>query len=138
MRPAVCTLIAASIFTAAACATMQPDTPTLAGVWIVEDVNGGGIIDSSRIEIGFAAEDAVLGSAGCNRFNGSYEAEAGAITFGPLSTTRRACIPALNQQERRVLDALAAATSYTFDETGALILEGPTPHRLLARRDTSG
>lgn len=134
MRPAACALIAASVL-AAGCATTQPDTPTLAGVWIVEDVNNAGIIDMSRIEIGFAAEDAVLGSAGCNRFNGTYEANAGAITFGPLATTRRACIPALNQQERRVLDALAAVTTYSFDETGALILEGPPPHRLLARRD---
>jgi len=33
----------------------------------------------------------VTGSGGCNRFNGSYQAQAGTLRFGPLATTRMAC-----------------------------------------------
>lgn len=116
------------------CAMVSDATARPEGLWIVEDVNSGGIIDSSRIEITFSNDGGVSGSIGCNRFTGQYELDASTLSFGPLAATERACAPALNQQEARVLAALNAVESWSLDETGALILEGPAPHRLLARR----
>lgn len=51
----------------------------------------------------------VSGSAGCNRFRGSYEAGAdGTLSFGPAASTMRACDDATMALERRVLLALEA------------------------------
>ena len=50
------------------------------------------------------------GSTGCNTYGGGYTVEGAAIRFGTLVMTRRACVdPALNEQERRFAEALAAA-----------------------------
>ncbi len=125
---------AALLTLSASCATLSDATEKPEGLWIVEDVNSGGIIDSSRIEITFSNDGGVSGSTGCNRFTGQYTLDDSTLSFGPLATTERACAPALNQQEARVLAALNAVESWSLDETGALILEGPAPHRLLARR----
>lgn len=133
MQRCLAIAFAAGLSALAGCAAMTGPEMPLEGTWVVEDVNRGGIIDFSRIEITFTP-DGATGSTGCNRFNGSYESNGNSIAFGPLATTRRACAPALNMQERRVLDALGAVTTYSYDDTGALILEGPPPHRLLARR----
>lgn len=116
------------------CAMISKGDPEIEGLWIVEDVNNGGIIDMSRIEITFGEEGSVTGSTGCNRFNGQYTLDASSLSFGPFATTERACAPALNQQEARVLAALDAVKAWSMDDTGALILSGPAPHRLLARR----
>jgi heat shock protein HslJ len=44
-----------------------------------------------------SAEKRMTGFAGCNSLMGSYEAEEGALVFGPLATTRMAC-PALDRE----------------------------------------
>lgn len=125
---------AALLTLSSGCATLSDATEKPDGLWIVEDVNSGRIIDSSRIEITLSSDGGVSGSTGCNRFTGQYTLVDSTLSFGPLATTERACAPALNQQEARVLAALNAVETWSMDETGALILEGPAPHRLLARR----
>lgn len=47
------------------------------------------------------------GSTGCNSFRGAYQLSGDSLRFGPLITTRRACLnPETNQQERWFLNAL--------------------------------
>jgi heat shock protein HslJ len=41
----------------------------------------------------FAADGRVTGRADCNRMSGTYQADAKALTFSPLATTRMACPP---------------------------------------------
>jgi heat shock protein HslJ len=40
----------------------------------------------------FQPEKRLSGSDGCNRMTGSYELKGDAVTFGPLASTRRACL----------------------------------------------
>jgi heat shock protein HslJ len=47
------------------------------------------------------------GFAGCNRFSGSYTLHSGALTLGPLATTRKACAFDADRLERAYLDAMA-------------------------------
>jgi heat shock protein HslJ len=47
------------------------------------------------------------GIAGCNRFTASYALKNGALSFGPLNTTRLSCAGALGTLEHTYLDALA-------------------------------
>jgi putative lipoprotein len=85
------------------------------GTWLAEDIRGGGVIDNARSTIAIAPDGAVTGSGGCNRLMGLAKVEAGALTVGPLATTRMACVPALMDQERKFLAALEATRSYRFE-----------------------
>jgi heat shock protein HslJ len=59
----------------------------------------------------FNAEGRVSGSTGCNRLTGGYKQDGGNLSFTPLATTKMACPPPIDAQERsflRVLGAVAA------------------------------
>lgn len=117
-----------------ACSTPVSKEPAIVGFWRIEDVNSGGVIDSSRLEMQFDAGGRVFGYAGCNTFTGQYTRNRAAIDIGPLASTRRACAEALMVQEARVLHSLDAATTIGSQADGAVVLSGPAPARLLLRR----
>jgi len=74
--------------------------------WVAESILGSPVIDRSHSAIRFADDGTVSGNGGCNVFSGKYTEKDGVITFGPLAVTRRACIPGLDDQERRFLSSL--------------------------------
>lgn len=100
--------------------------------WIVEDIDGQGIIDSSRASLSFDSEGRVSGSTSCNRYFASYSLNGHRLEINQAATTMMACPEALMQQERRFLNALEAAQRIAIDPSGALILQG-NGHRMLAR-----
>lgn len=105
------------------------------GPWVVEDVNGGGVIDNARLDMIFdVTELRVSGHAGCNSFNGSFVETGAVVQFGPLMTTRKMCAPALMDLEGKLLSALQAATSVTYDATGAAMLRTPDGRRIKIRK----
>lgn len=105
--------------------------------WVVEDIAGGGIIDSSRITINFLAEGRVAGRASCNNFMGGYELTGEGLSFGPAATTMMACAPALMDQERRFLEVLEAVNGFRISPVGALVLETADGRTLRAFGDQS-
>jgi heat shock protein HslJ len=133
----------------AGCASMDPhvqeakrlvrgDEPVISGtleggVWVVEDVNGGGVIDDARLDASFA-EGKVSGRSGCNRYNGQWQQDGANIRIGPLMSTRMACAPALMTLEQKFLAALEAASLVSFDATGAAFLKAPDGRVLRMRR----
>lgn len=120
----------AAVAVVGACSTPPLDR-SVHGSWRIEDVDGGGVIDASRLEITLTPDGRVTGHSGCNSFSGTYAADDGEIEFGALVSTRRACAAeALMMQEQRVLNSLNAVASYAFNEHGALILTGPAPAHL--------
>lgn len=109
----------------AACATLPSTTPPLAGTsWLVEDLEGRGVIDRAQTTLVFDADGGVVGSTACNRYRGPAEVTEpdGTLTFGPLATTRRACPAAVMDQEQRFLDALGRTVRYAIDDRGFLLL----------------
>jgi putative lipoprotein len=82
------------------------------GEWIVENIAGVSVGGDRRLRIAIAVDGRVTGSGGCNRLMGRAEVSGATITFGRLATTRMACAAAVMQQERTLLDALAATRSY--------------------------
>jgi copper homeostasis protein (lipoprotein) len=74
-----------------------------------------------------SADRRVVGNAGCNRVNGSYEINGDGLTFSQLVTTRMAC-PDM-QRESALVHALKATMRWSidgahlelFDESGALL-----------------
>jgi heat shock protein HslJ len=93
--------------------------------WVVEDLDGGGIIDSSRISIEFDAESGrVHGLASCNRYSAGYALGGEGLSFSGATATRRACAPALMHQEQKFFQILAGTYRFDIDATGALLLSG--------------
>jgi heat shock protein HslJ len=95
---------------------MTAQQPSLSGsAWLAEDIGGRGVIDRAQTTITFDAEGRVTGSGGCNRYFGPVTVEGSAITFGSLGATRKACVPALMDQEQRFFVALAMSRSYRIE-----------------------
>lgn len=114
-----------------------PSTPApllIGAEWMVEDLNGGGVIDNSHITLNFGEDGRLAGRAGCNSYSASYELEFETLTFGAAMSTRMACAPALMNQESRFFGLLETVERYEFDSTGALILHGSDGGTILARR----
>ena len=94
---------------------------SLAGVlWQVEDIDGGGIIDSAHITLRIAAETGISGSTGCNPYFGAVAIEGSAFVADAIGSTRMACAPALMQQEQRFVQALQAVRR--FELSGDFLL----------------
>jgi heat shock protein HslJ len=87
----------------------------IGSVWLAEDIGGRGVIDIAQSTVSFVSTDRVSGSGGCNRYSGPVAINGAALSFGALATTRRACPPALMNQESKFLAALADARSFAFD-----------------------
>lgn len=101
--------------------------------WQVEDIDGRGIVDRSMITLAFTDDGRIAGSTGCNRYFGHVYLDGDVITVSGTGSTRRACVPALMDQEQRFLAALGAAARHEQDEAGRLvILDGAGARRLVA------
>ena len=107
---------------------------SLAGTWVVEDILGGGIIDSSRVTLDFS-EQRLAGRATCNSYQGTWSLQDGRLSIADVAVTMMACPEALMNQERRFLDALSSADGIRFDDTGALFLTSGEDDLLRARRE---
>lgn len=99
--------------------------------WRVEDISGQGVIDRAQTTISFDAPGRVSGSTGCNRYTGVATLEGEALRFGQLAVTKRACVPALMDQEQKFLRAMAAVRGYAVATNGWLQLRGASGEPLL-------
>jgi heat shock protein HslJ len=88
--------------------------------WSATGVNNGkqavvSLVTGTTITATFGEDGTVSGSAGCNRYNGGYTADAATIDIGPLASTRKACEPDVMTQEAAFLAAMENATTVTID-----------------------
>jgi heat shock protein HslJ len=90
--------------------------------WWVEDIDGGGVIDRSHTTISFVEAGSVAGDTGCNRWSGAFTRDGQSLSFGPLAGTRRACAPALMDQESRFYQAMAKVVRWEVAGSGLLQL----------------
>lgn len=92
--------------------------------WWVEDIDGAGVIDASHTTVGFPEEGRAMGDTGCNRYFGNVEFDNESLAFGPMAGTRKACAPALMEQEDRFYQALGRVRTWAVSpDTGLLHLE---------------
>lgn len=62
------------------------------------------------------------GFAGCNQWFGDYRLDGAQLRISRIASTRKACAPALMEQEQRYLNALPLVERWNFDEHGQLQL----------------
>src|SRR5262249_12412193 len=77
--------------------------------WQLRDLGGTPVLDDRRPTLSFADPGRVTGNASCNRYGGSVEVGDGTIKVGPMMTTKMACTPEIDAQERAYLAALQNA-----------------------------
>ncbi len=78
--------------------------------------------------------DRISGSAGCNRFSGSYSVNSSTLKAGPLMATKMACPGAGMTQEYAFFQLMAAPVSLTFADDGTLILAGAEGRTAVLKR----
>jgi heat shock protein HslJ len=98
----------------------QDHEELLGSVWLVEDIDGRGVVDRAQTTVEFARDGSVSGNTGVNRYFGKATLEGDALSFGPLATTRRAGPPALMDQERRFLEAMKSVTKFEGTALGII------------------
>lgn len=99
----------------------------LAGTgWLLQELGGITLVDVEPT-LAFGGDGTVSGSSGCNTFNGTYDLDGAALSFGPLATTKRACADPTMFVESAFLAAMAGVTGWSVDGAGRLVLEGPRP-----------
>ncbi|HUF36806.1 MAG TPA: META domain-containing protein [Gemmatimonadales bacterium] len=99
-----------------------PDGTNLPGTaWRLEDLGGAGVVDRVEATLEFPEPGKVAGKGSCNRFFGSVEISGASISFGPMGSTRMACVEAVMNQEAKYLEALQAAERYEIEGTVLLI-----------------
>lgn len=89
--------------------------------WLLEDLNGRGVLDRVQATLEFTDRGRIAGNASCNRFFGTAEVGDGSISFGPLGATRMSCTEAIMKQETRYLKALEKAERFKIDDPYLLI-----------------
>lgn len=105
----------------------SPESPpdnsmVLSGTWQVEDVDQGGVIDNSKMTLQFATPNQLAGSTGCNRYRAMLQSAGQTFVVSEVASTRRACSPAIAQQEQRFLAALKAARYIEMDSGTWLVI----------------
>ena len=112
----------------------EPATLLGGAEWVVEDIDGAGIIDRSRVTLRFLPDGRIAGRASCNDYAGRWTLDGERLGVSGLGSTLKACAPALMLQEQRVLDRLRTLSRFEITPDGALRLLGDGPGSLLARR----
>jgi heat shock protein HslJ len=102
--------------------------------WVVEDINGTGIIDGSRVTVNFSADRRISGRASCNTYTGAYTLTGETLTISKTGVTMMACAPALMRQEDLFLDVLKNVNGFALAADGALILRAGDGRTVTARR----
>ncbi len=93
------------------------------GKWLIEDIEGRGVINNAQTTIQIAEDGSVTGNTGVNQFiaKAKFGSENMEIEEGPVAT-RAAGPPALMDQESNFLTALQKTKRYRIDEKGLLHL----------------
>lgn len=127
------------------CATLAATTPVIAPAeggpprdltvreWVVESIDGRGVVDNSRTTMTFDPAGQIAGRAGCNRYTGSYKLQGARFEVKGVATTRMICVPALMDQETRFLGLLERVSSLQLQRDGRLELRTDDQRRIVAR-----
>lgn len=101
-------------------AVFTPQSQELAGTaWQATSVEGQSLVSGSSITVSFGNDGKISGTAGCNRYSGSYAASVSGetVSISALSATRMLCHEpeGIMVQEQRFLAALQSAASYSVN-----------------------
>src|SRR5690242_15931167 len=106
--------------------TSTPKVDLVGGSWLAEDIDGAGVIDDAQSTLQFGNDGRVTGRGGCNTYGGTVELKGARMIISDLASTKKACVPALMDQESRFMAALQATRTYRMDKDNKLVLSDAT------------
>ncbi len=101
--------------------------------WTIVMTNQLPVLEGIQTEVRFA-NGQVSGTAGCNRFNGSYSIASNVLTFGPMTSTRMMCSEKQMAQEAKFLALLSSTLTKRYSVEGNLILADDKGNRTTLRQ----
>jgi heat shock protein HslJ len=111
--------------------------------WDVVNYNNGkqavvSLIAGTKISLNIGKDGRLNGNAGCNTYNGAYEASGKALTVGPLVSTQMACIApeGIAEQEQQYLTALQNAATYEIAGDTLTIRDASGAMQVVAKMST--
>lgn len=117
-------LLVAGVAGGVAAQSMASATRLADSGWLLGQVGDTPVPSGTNADILFTGTE-VGGSAGCNRFSGTYTTDgASALTFGPLATTMKLCDEATDAFEQSYLAALGMVASYAIDGDALTLSDG--------------
>ena len=118
MRQRQC-LLALAALTSASALTAEP-TPRLEGsAWAIASLGGKPTRNAPRLEF---VRGQVIGSSGCNGFEGKYARRGQTLSFRRIIATEMACGGAVDVQERALFALLGPAVQMRYGPKGILHL----------------
>ncbi|WP_424930141.1 META domain-containing protein [Amaricoccus tamworthensis] len=109
---------------------------TLAGSeWVLTELSGEAVPDSSKAMLQFRGEGALAGHSGCNRFSGTWNVDGGRLMLNPGAMTRMACPGPQMRLEYQFIQTLAGTSTWTRDGIN-LTLENASGDVLARLRQT--
>src|SRR5215472_4668290 len=69
-----------------------PEVSLVGTEWLLRDLGGTPALASPQATLAFPEAGHVAGNGSCNRFTGSVEISGNTLKFGPLASTRMACM----------------------------------------------
>lgn len=122
MKTATSLLVGLVLLTGCSLLSSQPRLQT-SKEYIIEWIGERPLIDRSHLTLQLDdAQQRVHGFAGCNQWFGSYRLDGNRLSISHIASTRKACAPALMEQENRYLQALPKVERWDFSEHGQLQL----------------
>lgn len=100
---------------------VDPDRPLTGTTWQVDSlvspdaVSTSAALEQSKPVLTIAADGTATGSTGCNRFTGHAQVTGSTIEFGPLVTTKMACVDEVGDVEQAVLRVLSGRVRSAID-----------------------
>lgn len=97
--------------------------PKLEGTaWRLEDLAGTPALPNVEATLEFMADGKIAGKGSCNRFFGTATITGATLAFGPIGSTKMACIDEnIANQETRYFQALEGAERYELADGKLLI-----------------
>ncbi|MGH8618220.1 MAG: META domain-containing protein [Burkholderiales bacterium] len=114
---------AALLLLAAGCGGAPP-APSLTGTtWVAEDLGGRGVLDRVLTTLTFERDTMAVGTSGCNNYSAPAALDGATLRFGQAAATRRACPPAVMDQEQRFFGVLEETRRYRREGSRLWLLD---------------
>ena len=97
-------------------------------IWTIIMLDQMPALEAVKTEVRFA-DGKISGTAGCNRFTGSYSHQSNVLTFGAIAGTRMMCPEKQMAQEARFLALLNGKVTKRYSVEGNLILANESGQR---------
>lgn len=101
--------------------------------WTFVSIGDVAVADDRPTELHFDGTR-LSGSAGCNRFSGSYTQHGRKLTAGPLAATKMACPGAGMAQEDAFFKLMSGPVQISFPADGTMILTGADRQSVVLER----